>query len=174
MSKGIFYTDFDYETVLAQDDDGIDPFAATKQDLSDNQDPDHLPPEALSGANFLLEQTIPGWQRAQPPLIAQARIETPLEQRPVGSATTTDTEAIVFQSLKIAGAIVWNPETGEFSQLDLGMARRTNINADHVPVIELGVVDLALATQTFMGAGNNGRRLIAGRPEVSFQDREDN
>lgn len=175
MSKDIFYTDFDYGAILAQEDDGIDPLAAAKQDLSENQDPYHLSPDIVSGANCVPDQLVPPTQRGRLGVKAVARVRRDLAPSSVGTADSADSHALVTRIDHVDGVIAFDPLKGTFSIYDAGTRRWSRGNAGHVPKIpNISGFDSTLTTKAFPDAGNNGRRPIAGRPEVSFQDREDN
>lgn len=170
MRKDIFYTDFDYGAILAQEDDGIDPFAAAKQDHFENQDPHHLSLDTVSGTNCVPDQLVPPTQRGRLGVKAVARVRRDLDPSSVGIADATNSHAYVTRIDHVDGFIAFDPSKGSFSVYDAGTRRWSSGNADHVPMGDLGVIDLANANHTFLGASNNGRRPIAGRPEVSFEE----
>lgn len=175
MGKDVFYSGLDSEAIFAQQDDGIDPFAAAKQDRSENQDPYHLSPDIVSGANCVPDQLVPPTQRGRLGVKAVARVRRDLDPSSVGTADTANTHALVTRIDHIDGIIAHDPGNGTFTKFDAGTRRWSSGNAGHVPKIpNTSGFDSTLTTKTFPDAGNNGRRPITGRPEVSFQDREDN
>ena len=127
----------------------------------------------VSGANCVPEQTVLPFQRGLPPLIAQFRVVTPIEDDSIGTAVSGSTEARVTKPQRKESVVATNEGTGVLGQLNFGTPRRTNANAAHVPVSDLDRVDLAKTTKTFLGAGNKKRIPIGSRPMVTFQIREE-
>jgi hypothetical protein len=148
-------------------------FRIPAQDFFENQDPEHRATDAISGANCVPEQTVLAFQRDLSPHIAQFRVVTLSEDKPIGIATSKSTEARVTQSQRIEGVVTLDEGTGILGHLDFGTPRGTNSNAAHVPVADLDRIDLAETTKTFLGAGNKRRIPIGSRSEVSFQVRKE-
>lgn len=171
MRKDIFYTDFDYGAILAQEDDGVDPFAAAKQDHFENQDPHHLSPDTVSGTNCVPDQLVPPTQRGRLGVKAVARVRRDLDPSSVGTADAANSHAFVTRIDHVDGFIAFDTVNGTFTIFDAGTLRWSSGNASHKPIIpNISGFDLTLTTKTFPDASNNGRRPIAGRPEVSFED----
>jgi hypothetical protein len=144
------------------------------QDFFEDQDPEHRAADEVSGANCVPEQTVLPFQRKFAPLVAQFRVAIPVDSATIGIAISESNEARVTQPQRIEGVVARNEGTGLMTQLDGGTSRRTRSNANHVPIRDLSVVDLAEATTTFLGAGNKKRTPIKGRPVASFRKIKDN